>query len=179
LTLLFSMMRYFVPGSMKRGGLLRLFELTADAFQCEMPELRGLSFDDCLERYAVFTKDQAEAYLRSGQPIEVVKSRLYRNSREFGQALRKSFQIESWGAAVRALEGMYAAIGIDLRSDAQGGVTVSRCFFSKYYTGEVCELICSLDEGLAAGLSDGGELCFVERITGGNGSCRGTLSKGQ
>lgn len=173
-----KIMRIFVPEFIKKKKLTELFRLTADAFQRELPELRGLSFAECLEKYALFTKEQAECCLKRGQPVEKVKLRLYQNSNFFGQSLRKSLRITTWEEAVNVLETVYKLTGIDFQYGRQGEITVRQCFFSKYYTAEVCMLISSLDEGLAAGLSGGGRLCFDQRITEGCSCCNGYLGRG-
>jgi hypothetical protein len=176
--LLKMMMHLYVPESIKKKNLNELFGLTANAFQSELPELRGLSFDECLRRYASFTKKQAEIYLQSGCPLEEVKDRLYQDSRVFGDNLRHSLHIQTWNEAVATLKAAYKLIGIDFRyCDGQGEIMIKKCFFSEYYSGEVCMLISSLDEGLAAGLT-GGRLSIYHRITEGGSCCKGHLGGG-
>lgn len=177
--MLMKIMQLYMPEFIKKKKLNELFRLTADAFQSELPELRGLSFAECLSKYALFTKEQAESYSQSGRPLEEVKHRLYQNSCIFGQNLRKSLHIVTWKEAVTVLEVIYKLIGIDFQYDRQGEIIIKQCFFSKYYSGEVCKLISSLDEGLAAGLSGGGRLCFNQRITEGGSCCKGYFSRGR
>jgi hypothetical protein len=176
--MLLRIMQVYVPEFIKKKKLNELFGLTADAFQKELPELRGLSFAECLTSYALFTNKEAESYLQSGRPLEDVKHRLYQNSRTYGQNLRKSLRVATWDEAIIVLKVIYKLIGIDFHCDRQGEITIRRCFFSQYYSGEVCQLISSLDEGLAAGLS-GGRLSFQQRITEGSSCCRGYLGGGQ
>lgn len=176
--MLLKIMQLYMPEFIKKKKLNELFRLTADAFQSELPELRGLSFAECLSKYALFTKEQAESYLQSGRPLEEVKHRLYQNSCIFGQNLRKSLHIITWEEAVTVLKAIYKLIGIDFQYDRQGEIIIKHCFFSKYYSGGVCKLISSLDEGLAAGLSSGGRLCFNQRITEGGSCCKGFLDRG-
>lgn len=175
--MLFKIMQFCVPEFVKRKKLKELFCLTADAFRSELPELRRLSYSKCLSKYALYTKEQAESYLLSGHPIEEVKSRLYQNSYIFGLNLRKSLNIATWEEAVTALKVIYKLIGIDFQYERQDEIIIKQCFFSKYYSGGVCYLISSLDEGLAAGLS-GGRLCFNLRITEGSSCCKGSLCRG-
>ena len=176
--MLLKIMQLYIPEFIKKKKLNELFRLTADAFQSELLELRGLSFAECLSKYALFTKEQAESYLQSGRPLEEVKHRLYRNSCIFGQNLRKSLHIVTWEEAVTALKIIYKLIGIDFQYNRQGEIIIKQCFFSKYYSGEVCMLISALDEGLAAGLSGGRRLCFNQRITEGGSCCKGNFSGG-
>ena len=176
--MLLKIMQLYMPEFIKKKKLNELFRLTADAFQSELPELRGLSFAECLSKYALFTKEQAESYLQSGRPLEEAKHRLYQNSCIFGQNLRKSLHIITCEEAVTVLKVIYKLIGIDFQCDRQGEIIINQCFFSKYYSGDVCKLISSLDEGLAAGLSNGGKLCFNQRITEGGSCCKGYFSGG-
>lgn len=176
--MLLKVMQFYIPEFIKKKKLNELFSLTADVFRSELPEFKGLTFAERLSGYALFTKEQAENYLQSGRSLEEVKQRLYQNSCIFGQNLRKSLHIITWEEAVRALKIIYKLIGIDFHYDKQGEIIIKQCFFSKYYSGEVCRLISSLDEGLAAGLSGGGKLCFKQRITEGDSCCKGFLDKG-
>jgi hypothetical protein len=173
--MLLKIMQMYIPGFIKRKKINELFRLTADAFQCGLPELRGFSFEECISKYALFTKEQAERYLKSGRSLEELKNRLYQNFYIYGQNIRKSLRIVTWDEAVTVLKVIYKLIGIDFQCIVQGDIIIKKCFFSKYYSPEVCELISSLDEGVAAGLS-GGRLCFNQRITEGGSCCKGHLS---
>ncbi|MEL7566110.1 MAG: hypothetical protein AAGU27_14655 [Dehalobacterium sp.] len=175
--MLLKTMQFYLPEFIKKKKINELFRLTADAFQSELPELRGLSFKECLLKYALYTKEQAESYLESGRPLEEIKHRLYQNSYNYGQGLRKNLHIETWEEAVMALKAVYKLIGVDFQCADQGEILVKQCFFSKYYSAEVCKLISSLDEGIAAGLSAGGRLCFHQRITEGGRCCKGYFGR--
>jgi hypothetical protein len=89
-----------------------------------------------------------------------------------GRELRGTFRVAGTADALAAARVLYRALGIDLRAAPGGEITVHRCFFSDYYSSPVCRLIASLDEGLFAGLSNGGQLAFTQRITEGNGCCK-------
>jgi hypothetical protein len=71
---------------------------------------------------------------------------------------------------------LYQILGIDFEGDTSGEVTIKKCFFSDYYSQQVCQIISSLDEGVAAGLSGGGNLSFSGRITEGKDCCRARLA---
>jgi hypothetical protein len=176
--MLLKIIQIYVPEFIKKRKLSELFNLTADAFQCEPPELRGLSFAECLSKYALFTKEQAESYLTGGAPVEEVKHRLYQNSCIFGQSLRKSLHIAEWEESVKALGIIYKLIGIEFHYEGRDEFIIKQCFFSRYYIKETCMIISSLDEGMAAGISGGGRLCFNSRITEGFGCCKGFLGQG-
>lgn len=197
--MLLKIAKHCIPEYIKNNKLDELFMITAGAFECEAPELESLSFAERLHEYAGFTKEQAEKCLQSeGAPderkrrIDAVEEQLYANSLIFGQDLRKSFHIKTPEQAIEALELIYRIIGIDFKICSSDGLayggpdssdcgkpdefTVSKCYFSSFYSAEVCRLISSLDQGLAAGLTGGGKLAFTQRITEGCGCCKGGLS---
>ncbi|MHB1346015.1 MAG: hypothetical protein ACYCXK_00850 [Candidatus Humimicrobiaceae bacterium] len=175
MSMLLKIMQLWTPEFIREKKLGELFCLTADAFQSVLPNLRGLPFEECLSKYALFTKEQAESYLLSGGTHDETKYRLYKNSCIFGQKIRKNLNIHTQEEAFRALKVIYKLIGIDFQYDSQNGFIIKQCFFSKYYSGNVCKIISSLDEGLTAGLSNGGRLFFDQRITEGSSCCKGYL----
>lgn len=190
---LFRMFEYI-----KNKKLDELFRLTADAFQSEIPALSGLSFAERLSKYASFTKEQAEKVLMSEGPsdekmsrLKEVEEKLYQNSFLFGKRLRKYFHVRTQDQAIRVLGTVYKMIGIEfqcgkpldqqpsspdgIQHNGQCEFVIRECYFSSFYSAEVCRLISSLDEGLAAGLSGGGILSFTHRITEGCGCCKGSF----
>jgi hypothetical protein len=108
----------------------------------------------------------------AGRDLAEIQRRLYDGAYRMGQELRRTFRVASTADALAAARVLYRALGIDLRAAPGGGITVRRCFFSRYYSGPVCQVIASLDEGLFAGLSDGGQLSFTQRITEGSDCCK-------
>ena len=66
---------------------------------------------------------------------------------------------------------LYRMLKIEFNGSAEGEVVIRHCFFSPYYTPEVCRIISALDEGLLSGLSNGGQMVFKERITEGKTCC--------
>ncbi len=175
--MLTKLMRFYIPGFIRKQKLREVFRLTADAFQTEIPKLRGLTLIELLSAYALFTREQSLHCLQDGCVPGELKARLYRNSFIFGKNLRKNLHIISWEESAEVLKVIYGIIGIDFQYDSRDKFIIGQCFFSRYYTAEVCGLISSLDEGLAAGLT-GGRLCFTQRITDGGSCCKGCLKQG-
>jgi len=70
---------------------------------------------------------------------------------------------------------IYKMLKIEFHGDSHGDIVIKRCFFSTYYSSNVCHLISALDEGLLAGLSGGGQFSFSQRITEGYSVCRAYL----
>jgi len=146
-----------------------LFEATADAFKTAPPSTGGLSFDECLTRYARFTREQADIAIQQGGESEV-QSRLFQNAYRIGRQFRRDFKVNA-ADVMRMGALIYKMLGIDFHGRPGGDIVIGRCFFSSYYSGPVCRLISSLDEGLLVGLAGGGRLSFTQRITEGNACC--------
>lgn len=177
MNLLLAIGQLYIPSSIKTRRLVELFNTTADAFQCQAPELRGLSFNDCLKLYATFTREKAEEILRQGNDHEV-KNRLYEGAYRLSQALKRSFHVDSFDDAMKMARLIYRVLNIDFKNDKNGEVIIRQCYFSSFYSSQVCQVISSLDEGLMEGLS-GGKLRFSQRITEGKEYCIARLSFGR
>jgi len=161
----------FLPASLRRKKFIQLFRLTAQAFQSEMPDLAGLDLDECRHLYGVYTGEEAEKVLAGGD-VQAVKTRLFQNACWLGRDLRKSLRPRTIPEIMTAAGILYRALGIEFRGDADGRIVIRKCFFSRYYSRNVCEFMSALDRGILAGLSDGGELTFLERLTEGKDCCR-------
>ena len=172
MNLLLKIARIYIPPFYKKKKLIELFELTARAFQSDISNIKGLSVDDCLHEYALFTKTQAEKAIKQNHSVQEIKQRLYRNAYQLGKELRKNFRITTMDEVMLMSRLLYHIIGIEFQGDSTGKVMITRCFFSQYYTSQVCQVISSLDEGVAAGLSGGGKLTFVQRMTEGYDCCK-------
>ena len=166
--------RIYLPRSIQKIRLNELFRATADAFQRPDPKLKGYSLDQFLTKYALFTKENAEKSIQQGTEYEV-KERLYYNTCRIGESIREQLKIHTLKEVIQACEVIYKALKIEFRGDLQGQINIRSCFFSSFYSSDVCHIISSLDEGLVAGLSGGLRLEFSQRITGGNRCCRAQL----
>jgi hypothetical protein len=165
----------YIPAFIKKRKLRDLFDLTATAFDSDMPVINKLSYADCLKAYAWFSKTKAEEVIRGHKDIKEIKTRLYHSACQLGEKLRKDFHIATRADVLRLSKILYRVLGIEFAGNSNGEVIIRRCFFSQLYSPEVCALISALDEGLAAGLSGGGRLVFRERISEGNSCCRATF----
>ena len=172
MNLLLVLLRLYTPTWVKKGELAELFECTAAAFGGEAPPTAGLSFDECLLEYARFTAAQAEAAIRRGDDPEALRDRLYRNAYRLGRKLRQALRVSSTDEAMAATRLLYRALRMELRGPVEGEFEVGRCFFSRFYSSRVCQVVSALDAGVVAGLSDGGQLTFYQRITEGHDRCR-------
>lgn len=162
-----------MPPIVKRQALVQLFRSTAAAFQCDMVRLSGLSRDQCLREYARFTADRAEQALRSGGDLSELRERLYRNAYRLGR-------MPGWLLGIRSVDDvmalgrlLYGILDIEFYGSGSGEITISRCYFSSYYSPEICRVMFAMDRGLLAGLAGAGDLVFIQRITEGQPCCRG------
>jgi len=167
-----------LPAFIRKEILAEVFQATAHAFECLAPAHDHLSYDECLHAYALFTREQAEKALGAGRDLLALKTRLYQSAYPLGGKLRKWLGVDSVEEVMELGQILYRAIGVEIEGDAQGDVTVKRCYFSQFYSGRVCDLISALDDGVFSGLSGGGRLAFSERLTEGSERCRAKLQRG-
>lgn len=164
------------PGWVARSALRRLFEATVSAFGCDRVDVDRLDRRALLRRYVSFTTRCAEQALAEPADLDAVSLRLRDHAFALGESFRRRLGVRTREEASRAARVAYRMIGIDLRVDQHGRVTVDRCAFAGGYSPEVCRLMSSLDAGLIAGLTDGGRLTFFERITEGRPRCLARIS---
>ena len=165
-----------IPASLKRKKLAELFSRTGCALQTETPPLAGLTRKAMLQKYALFTKEQAEKTLRKSQDADRARSRMFQTAYELGGQTRKSLNISGREEFMAAARILYRILDIDFQGDARGEIIIRTCFFSQSYSPEVCRLMSALDEGILAGLAGGGRLVFSQRLTEGKDCCRAGFS---
>ena len=175
MNLLLRLLPTSLPTFVREEILSELFTATAQAFGCERPELDGLNCAETLQVYAEFTRDRAEAALRSGDDLAAIEASLYANAYPLGRKLRRVLAVDEMDEVLALGQRLYGAIGVDFHGDQDGQVTVTDCYFRRYYSGPVCALISALDRGVFAGLSGGWQLEFSERLTEGASACRAWL----
>jgi hypothetical protein len=175
LNLLLGLAGVYLPAPYAKRRLGQLVAVTAAAFQCPAPDIRGLSYDKSLTAFAVFSRDRAESCLRLPGAAATARDRLFSAAQAMGQDLRREFRVATERDVVSALRICYQALGIKFEGAGYGEVVIPRCLFSSYYSGPVCRVMQALDQGIASGLSRGGRLTFTGRITEGNPCCRANL----
>lgn len=167
----------FVPAFIRKQAVRKLLQLSAEAFGAPAPSLQGLSYDDSLRAFALFTRDEAEKALSSGIDMGSIEETLFGRAFTLGASCRRWFRIKEFTDAMAAARMLYGFCRIDFHIANNDEICVSGCYFSRYYTGEVCKVIASLDAGLLAGLTGGRRLSFSRRITEGATACIGHLAK--
>lgn len=177
MSLALKVLNIYVPAALKKRMLRELYFATAQAFgTAPPPELRRLSHEALLESYAAFTKREAERILLDGEPAAAaVEERLFRSTRALGERLRRALRLRTPADVLAASRILYAVLGIDFEGGGSGDLTIRRCYFSRFYTSDVCRVMSSADAGVAAGLSAGGRLTFSQRITEGGECCLARL----
>ena len=159
------------PAAVKRQVLVQLFRATAAAFESDMPSLRGLSLEQCLQAYARFTTEQAKDALRRGDHLPELQERLYENAYRLGRMPGGALRVRSVDDVMALSHFLYSILDIELDGSDSGEITIRRCYFSSFYSPEVCQVMSAMDRGLLAGLAGGGELVFTQRITEGASCC--------
>ena len=172
MNLLVTLLQIHTPEYVKKRALIQLFKFTAAAFGCEAPPLARLSSDEGLLQYALFTQSHVEGLIRSARDLETVQHRLYQNAVELGKLHGKRLRIHTVKDTMAIGRVLYRILGIEFQGNAQGEVIIRRCYFSRFYSSQVCQIMSAMDRGLFAGLSNGGQLDFSSRITEGQPCCR-------
>jgi len=168
--LLLAVAKIYVPQFMQKRKLGMLFDATADAFKVAAPSIRKLSYHDSLTKYAQFTREQAEKAIQDGNDLKI-QALLFQNAFRIGQKFKADFNVHSVEEVMQMGSIIYKLLNIDFQGESHGNVVIKRCFFSAYYSSQVCGLISSLDEGLLTGLSGGGKFSFTQRLTEGHECC--------
>lgn len=178
MSLILNLLYIYTPAGIKKNKIYGLFKITADAFEIKMPEsdFNKVSTEKLLVKYALFTKAEAEKFLKTygndRDKLTGLQNRLYEKSYAMGKEIRKNLKIKGPEEAVKALKLIYRIIKINFKKEKNGVVEIDKCFFSSYYDSYVCDLISSLDKGIAAGVSGDCRLEFFQRITDGKNCCK-------
>ncbi|MCM1326646.1 MAG: hypothetical protein NC249_08465 [Lachnoclostridium sp.] len=147
-----------------RIQLQLLLNVTAQAFEVTGKRIWHLPYERALEEYASFTENAM--CLSHADP-----HRLYQKAYALGSRIRKITGFTENSNLRRLIFFLYRNIGIRMAGRIPGEITVSSCYFSRFYTPEQCALMSYMDSGIIAGLWGGGQLDFIGRITEGCESC--------
>ncbi len=149
-----------------------LMRQTANALSATAPKTSGLSSPELLKAYARFTAEEAARAIQNADNLEALHQKLYRMAYRLGSLLRKFMWPKDAQECSAIIAMLYSNIGIQMDEDAPGEFCVRKCYFSTFYTPEICAVISAIDQGVFAGVYQGGKLAFRERITEGCGMCR-------
>lgn len=148
----------------KRFQLQLLLNVTAYAFGVPGKRIWHFPPKRALREYAIFTKNCM-------QFNRVNPRRLYRSAYALGHRLRHITGFTDSRDLQHLVFFLYRNMRISMNGSIPGEITVSSCYFSRFYTPEQCALMSYVDWGIIAGLCGGGNLKFTERITKGCGRC--------
>ncbi len=153
-----------------------LMRRTAGIFGVDAPGTAGMSVPEMLRCYAALTAGAATRAIKSGQDQKALRAELYRMACRLGSSARRWLGPRDERECLAVITMLYRNIGISIRGEGSGKFCVSRCYFSSFYTPEVCCIISAIDQGIFAGIYHGGRLSFSERITEGHDVCRAKMT---
>lgn len=164
-------LKWFLHTSLfRRIEIQQLMNLTARALRQKPKHTWTLPNEEALRLYAAFTRDQLPAC-----PDEELLQRMTAEAYKMGRLLRRVFLLSQQADIQQFAIAIYQGVGITLEGHLPGTLRFRRCFFSQYYTPEVCLAASALDEGIMSGLAGGGRLHFQQRITEGCTCCKATF----
>jgi len=157
----------------RRVELQQLMNLTARAFGKPARRLWTLPADKALQVYAEYTRDNLQQ-----APTDELIRKMNDEAFRMGRRLRRVFRLRTQADVERLTIELYRHIGITLEGHLPGRLCFHECFFSRYYTPDICLAASALDEGIMRGLmGGGGRLCFHQRITDGAPCCQATMEE--
>ena len=145
---------------------------------CRRPKGGGVSIaarrsnPELLKAYAQFTAEEAVRAIQHGDNLERLHQKLYEMAYALGSRLRRWLRPGDKKDCLAIVTLLYRNIGIQLEKESPGTIYIRRCYFSNFYTPEICSVISAVDQGIFAGIYQGGKLTFRERITEGCAVCR-------
>lgn len=126
--------------------------------------------DEALRVYAEFTRDN----LRGGVNQQLLRQ-MNQEAFKAGRTLRKVMHLKKQADIERLAIALYQNIGIKLEGHIPGRLCFGHCFFSQFYSPQLCLAASALDEGIMRGLAGDGRLTFQQRITEGYQCCIATF----
>lgn len=147
-----------------------LTNLAASGFERPGRSVWRLPAPEALRAYAAYT---AECMTKT----EADPRLLYDSALRLGRRLRHITGLTEREDVQRLIFYLYRNIRITMRGDLPGEITVPSCYFSGFYLPEQCKLMSNVDAGIIVGLSGGGELQFIQRLTEGCGQCKAIFLK--
>ncbi|MCD7894599.1 MAG: hypothetical protein LUG60_13010 [Erysipelotrichaceae bacterium] len=153
--------------SSKFGAYLEikiLMKQTAKVFGVKSPTGIGFSLSKLLKAYAQLTTDMSLKFIESNQDRNQLQQNLYHMAYRLGNDLRWWLRPQNNLDCFSIIEMLYRNIEISLCEQSET-ICVHQCYFSDFYTPEVCSIISAIDQGIFAGVYQGGTLSFYRRIT--------------
>ena len=160
----------------RRIELQMLMNLTARALGQKPKRIWTLSNAEALRAYAEYTCSNLQA-----DADETMFERMNTEAYRMGRLLRQLFLISNDTSAQRLIIALYRNIGIQLSFCDSQHLCFHRCYFSSFYTPQICKAASALDSGIIRGISGlpAKHLQFSQRITEGCNCCRAQFTINQ
>lgn len=153
----------------RRIELQLLMNLTARALGQKPKRIWTSSPAEALRAYAEYTSSNMPA-----DADEALFERMNTEAYKMGRLLRRLFMISNDTSAQRLIVALYHNIGIRMSFGSSQQLCFHRCYFSSFYTPQICRVASALDSGIICGISgqSAKHLQFSQRITEGCQCCR-------
>ena len=157
----------------RRIELQLLMNLTARALGQKSQRIWTLPNAEALRVYAEFTSSNLQA--GADDPL---LERMHTEAYKMGRLLRRLFLINNEARAQRLIVALYRNIGIRLSFESSRQLCFHRCYFSRFYTPQICQAASALDSGIICGILglESEHLHFSQRITEGCKQCKAQLT---
>lgn len=170
--IILKLLQLYTPCLIKKWQIQKLVDLSAEAFDCDSPNVMRMSYEKAMLTFAQFTQEQGQKILQEEKKVKIVKQVLREKAYHLGIMLRKILKMSDPKDISCLVRLLYRNIGIELDGCLPGKIEINCCYFKNFYQPEVCNLISSIDCGIIAGLYGGGRLEFKHRLTEGYRSCQ-------
>ena len=167
--------KFWVPPPIRKLVLKRIITIVASAGAWDPPLTRGLSEKHLRKQLALFSNARIGQALSFGGDLPTIENRLYLESRKLGAEIRTRLNIRTEEEVFSVSQAMYKLLGIDMIIAENREIIIPHCYFSGYFSPDICRVMGKIDAGFVAGLSGGGTLLFKYRITEGRECCRAYL----
>ena len=141
-----------------------LLNAAARAFGVPGKRIWRLPLSEALQEYAEFTQKHTALPRIDPRKLSATYYAL-------GSRIRRITGFTEAGELQRLVFYLYRNIRIAMTGNIPGTITVSACYFSRFYSADQCRLMAYADSGFIAGLYGGGHLEFSARLTEGCGRC--------
>jgi hypothetical protein len=147
--------------------------LTAHALGKKSQRIWTLPNAEALRVYAEYTSSNLQA-----GADEALLERMHTEAYKMGRLLRRLFLINNEARAQRLIVALYRNIGIRLSFESSRQLCFHRCYFSRFYTPQICQAASALDSGIICGILglESEHLHSSQRITEGCKQCKAQLT---
>ena len=139
----------------------------------------AVTADSEIEKKADVNVASKNSNTKQSMGNDLLCATLFRDAARLGRRIRRISGLSSTSDLEKLIFMLYRNIGIEMTGSLPGEITVSKCYFSRYYTPEQCRIMSYVDSGIISGIMGGGRLKFSQRITDGCQCCNANFCKGR